>query len=76
MWTRLLLLLLCVWPAHCRPKSPAEWNKLVEEKLGDVDAEWAAADSPDDVSTDNDALYAEMERRRVEIPDIEAMEAE
>lgn len=60
--------------AASKPKTAADWRKVVDEKLGDVDAAWTSKDDPADVATDDDELLRQMELRRQAGPDITTLD--
>ena len=64
--------LLCAGHAG-KPKTAADWKKLEKDRLGDLDASWGATDSLEDLETDNDVLYNEMQRRQQQAPDVESL---
>lgn len=70
-----LALLLCS-AAASKPKSAADWSKVVRTKLGDVDAEWSKDDAPEELETDDDALLSEMERRKQMEPNLNELSHE
>jgi hypothetical protein len=65
---------LVVTQVYARTKTAAEWKKIVDERLGDVDADWSKDDSREDLENDNDVLYRTMEARSRAMPDLNAMD--
>ncbi len=52
-------------------KSAREWSRMTDDDFAEVDSAWRSGDGEEELRTEDDLLYEEMERRKHNAPPLD-----